>query len=79
MENSKYFYIWIGLSVFIGRGFFYFSVYGLVKLFSGKIFISCGNGSSLELGKLVEGSFLYRYWKMINWFQKVYMTLKLLF
>ena len=30
--------------------------------------------SSLELGKLVAASFLYRYWKMINWFQKVYMT-----
>jgi hypothetical protein len=30
---------------------------------------------SLELGKLVTASFLYRYWNMINWFQKVYMTL----
>ena len=30
---------------------------------------------SLELGKLVTASFLYRYWKVINWFQKVYMTI----
>ena len=30
---------------------------------------------SLELGKLVTASFLYRYWNMINWFQKVYMTI----
>ena len=30
---------------------------------------------SLEIGKLVTASFLYRYWNMINWFQKVYMTI----
>ena len=30
---------------------------------------------SLELGKLVTASFLYRYWNVINWFQKVYMTI----
>tara|TARA_Y100000768_G_scaffold12667_1_gene8916 strand:- start:151 stop:912 length:762 start_codon:yes stop_codon:yes gene_type:complete len=30
---------------------------------------------ALELGKLVTASFLYRYWNMINWFQKVYMTI----
>jgi phage shock protein PspC (stress-responsive transcriptional regulator) len=30
---------------------------------------------ALELGKLVTASFLYRYWNMINWFQKLYMTI----
>ena len=51
-----------------------FSVYGLAKLFSGAFLSVVVMASSLELGKLVAASFLYRYWKMINWFQKVYMT-----
>ena len=29
--------------------------------------------SSLELGKLVGASFLYRYWKKINWLMKTYL------
>ena len=76
MENSKYFYIWIGLSaLFIAGSAAAFSVYGLAKLFSGAFLSVVVMASSLELGKLVAASFLYRYWKMINWFQKVYMTL----
>ena len=75
MENSKYFYIWIGLSaLFIAGSAAAFSVYGLAKLFSGAFLSVVVMASSLELGKLVAASFLYRYWKMINWFQKVYMT-----
>ena len=31
--------------------------------------------TSLEVGKLVTASFLYRYWKVVNWLQKTYMTL----
>ena len=30
---------------------------------------------ALELGKLVTASFLYRYWKVVNWLQKTYMTI----
>jgi len=75
MENSKYFYIWIGLSaLFIAGSAAAFSVYGLAKLFSGAFLSVVIMASSLELGKLVAASFLYRYWKVINWFQKVYMT-----
>ena len=75
MENSKYFYIWIGLSaLFIAGSAAAFSVYGLAKLFSGAFLSVVVMASSLELGKLVAASFLYRYWKFINWFQKVYMT-----
>ena len=76
MENSKYFYIWIGLSaLFIAGSAAAFSVYGLAKLFSGAFISVVIMASALELGKLVTASFLYRYWNMINWFQKVYMTL----
>ena len=79
MENSKYFYIWIGLSALLIAGSAAaFSVYGLAKLFSGAFLSVVVMASSLELGKLVAASFLYRYWKMINWFQKVYMTFAVL-
>lgn len=76
MENSKYFYIWIGLSALLIAGSAAaFSVYGLAKLFSGAFLSVVIMAGSLELGKLVTASFLYRYWDMINWFQKVYMTI----
>ena len=76
MENSKYFYIWIGLSALLIAGSAAaFSVYGLAKLFSGAFLSVVIMAGALELGKLVTASFLYRYWNMINWFQKVYMTI----
>jgi hypothetical protein len=76
MENSKYFYIWIGLSaLFIAGSAAAFSVYGLAKLFSGAFLSVVVMAGSLELGKLVTASFLYRYWNVINYFQKVYMTI----
>ena len=76
MENSKYFIYWIGLSALLIAGSAAaFSVYGLAKLFSGAFISVVIMASTLELGKLVTASFLYRYWNMINWFQKVYMTI----
>ena len=76
MENSKYFHIWLGLSALLIAGSAAaFSVYGLAKLFSGAFLSVVVMAGSLELGKLVTASFLYRYWNMINWFQKVYMTI----
>jgi len=76
MENSKYFYVWIGLSALLIAGSAAaFSVYGLAKLFSGAFLSVVIMAGSLELGKLVTASFLYRYWNVINWFQKVYMTI----
>ena len=50
-----------------------FSVYGLAKLLC--ILSVVVMAGSLELGKLVTASFLYRYWNVINYFQKVYMTI----
>ena len=80
MENSKYFYIWIGLSALLIAGSAAaFSVYGLAKLFSGAFLSVVVMAGSLELGKLVTASFLYRYWNMINWFQKLYLLLIVLF
>ena len=52
----------------------FFSVFGIGKLFSGAFIAVVIMASSLELGKLVTASFLYRYWDKINQFQKVYMA-----
>ena len=44
-------------------------------LFSGSFIAVCIMAGTLELGKLVTASFLYRYWKVVNWLQKIYMTI----
>jgi hypothetical protein len=51
----------------------YFSVLGIATLFSGHFWQVAIMAGSLELGKLVATSFLYRYWKKIIWFLKLYM------
>jgi hypothetical protein len=51
----------------------YFSVLGIATLFSGHFWSVIVMAGSLELGKLVATSFLYRYWKKIVWFLKIYM------
>jgi hypothetical protein len=51
----------------------YFSVLGIATLFSGHFWSVIVMAGSLELGKLVATSFLYRYWKRVVWFLKVYM------
>jgi hypothetical protein len=51
----------------------YFSVLGIATLFSGHFWSVIVMAGSLELGKLVATSFLYRYWKKVVWFLKIYM------
>lgn len=51
----------------------YFSVLGIATLFSGHFWQVAIMAGSLELGKLVATSFLYRYWKKVIWFLKIYM------
>ena len=53
----------------------FFSVTGIGMLFSGSFIAVCVMAGALELGKLVTASFLYRYWKVVNLLQKVYMTI----
>jgi len=52
----------------------FFSVFGLSKLFSGATLSVIVMASSLELGKLVTAAFVYRYWKLISWFQRIYLS-----
>ncbi len=51
----------------------YFSVYGIGMLFSGATIAAMIMASSLELGKLVTTSWLFRYWDRANILMRVYM------
>ena len=71
----KKFQLLLGLSaLFIAGCAAFFSVFGIGKLFSGAFIAVVIMASSLEIGKLVTASFLYRYWDKINLLQKVYMA-----
>jgi hypothetical protein len=52
----------------------YFSVTGIGKLFAGAAISAMVMASALELGKLVSVSFLYRHWKIVPKFLKIYMS-----
>ena len=76
MENSKYFKYYVGLSALLIAGSAAaFSVFGLSKLFAGAALSVIIMAGSLEFGKLVAASFLYRYWNNINRLLKIYMTI----
>ena len=69
------FQITLGISaLFIAGCAAFFSVFGIAKLFSGAFLSVVIMASSLEIGKLVTASFLYRYWDKINLLQKIYMA-----
>lgn len=52
----------------------FFSVYGLSQIFMGMAVPVMIMGASLEAGKLVAASFLYRYWNDISWTLKFYLS-----
>ena len=75
-EQSKNFSKLVGLSaILIAFSAAFFSVFGLSKLFAGASLSVIIMAGSLEFGKLVAASFLYRYWDKINFLQKFYMSL----
>jgi hypothetical protein len=75
MRNINYFKYYVGLSALLIAGSAaFFSVFGLSKLFAGATMSVIIMASSLEFGKLVGASFLYRYWTTINNWLKIYMT-----
>lgn len=53
----------------------FFSVYGIGLLFSGAFVAAMIMATSLELGKLVTTSWLFRYWNVANKLMKTYMVL----
>lgn len=46
-----------------------FSIFGMIALFAGNIYVGIAAGVAAELGKLTGISFLYRYWKDGIWFR----------
>ena len=75
-EKHKNFSNLVGLSaLLIAFSAAFFSVFGLSKLFAGASLSVIIMAGSLEFGKLVAASFLYRYWDKINFLQKFYMSL----
>ncbi len=53
----------------------FFSVYGIATLFAGAFLLTAVMASSLEVGKLVAVTFLYRYWKKTQGFLKTYLCI----
>jgi len=53
----------------------FFSVYGIATLFAGAFVLTTIMASSLEVGKLVAVTFLYRYWHKTQGFLKTYLTI----
>jgi hypothetical protein len=73
--NNKYFpYILAFAAFFIAANAAFFSITGLSHLYSGAFWSVVIMASSLELGKLVSASFLYRYWYKISKFWKSYLV-----
>jgi TolA-binding protein len=65
----------LGLSaLFVASCGAFFSVKGIGLLFSGSFWATVLMASSLEFGKIMATSFLYRYWNKINKLIKIYLT-----
>lgn len=74
MKNLINFEKLVGLSsLFIASCAAFFSIIGIGMLFSGSSIAAMIMASSLEVGKLVATSFLYRYWKKSQFFLKSYL------
>ena len=53
----------------------FFSVYGIATLFAGAFLLTAVMASSLEIGKIVAVTFLYRYWAKTQGFLKIYLSI----
>ena len=51
----------------------FFSIYGLAQIFTGSFWAVVVMATSLEAGKLVTASYLYRYWDSTRFLMKSYM------
>lgn len=51
----------------------FFSIYGLAQIFAGSFWPVVIMASSLEAGKLIAASYVYRYWNRISFFLKAYL------
>tara|TARA_R100001126_G_C4831702_1_gene152138 strand:- start:73 stop:915 length:843 start_codon:yes stop_codon:yes gene_type:complete len=75
MERSKHLTKFVGISALLVAGSAaFFSVFGLSNLFAGAKLSVVVMAGSLEFGKLVAASFLYRFWDNINRLLKIYLV-----
>ena len=65
-------------SLFVAGCAAYFSVLGIATLFAGNFLQVAIMASSLELGKLVATSYLYRFWNKTTWWLKFYLCVAVL-
>ncbi len=73
-RNLFNFNLLLGFSaLFIAGCAAFFSIWGIGLLFSGASIAAMVMASSLELGKMVATSFLYRFWKRSQWLLKSYL------
>ena len=77
-SKSKFPWILGGSALFIALCAAFFSVYGISTLFAGAFISAVVMASSLEIGKLVATTFLYRYWSKCKAFLKTYLTIAIL-
>src|ERR1051325_6792583 len=70
---SVFKYVLVTSALFIASCSAFFSVWGLGFLFVGSATAVMIMAASLEVGKLVAASFLYRYWELINRALKMYL------
>ena len=75
--KSKFHLLLAFTALFVAGNAAFFSVFGISMLFSGAFLSVVLMASSLEIAKLVTASFLYRYWKKINFLMKSYMIIGL--
>ena len=76
MERSKNLKTYVGLSALLVAGSAaFFSVFGLSSLFAGARLSVVIMAGSLEFGKLVAASFLYRFWDNVNKLLRTYLAI----
>ena len=73
LSKSKFPLMLGGSALFIALCAAFFSVYGIATLFAGASISAIIMASSLEIGKLVGTTFLYRYWTKCKGFLKTYL------
>lgn len=77
-SKSKFPWILGGSALLVALCAAFFSVYGIATLFAGASISAMIMASSLEIGKLVGTTFLYRYWTKCKWLLKTYLTVSIL-
>jgi small-conductance mechanosensitive channel len=75
MPKSKFPWLLAFSAIFIALCAACFSVYGIATLFAGATISVIIMGSSLEIGKLVGVTFLYRYWSKTRAYLKGYLSI----